>query len=109
MQKSLLKSGMLALATLLQSASGADTPTGDPSCMNAAAGAGSITAFYDPTSEKVIMSAVLNTGSFAGWGWGGSMTNTEMVIFSGGGTASFVYGEGNQPPSDDTALAACYT
>ena len=77
--------------------------------MNAAAGAGSITAYYDPTDEMVVMSAVLNSGSYAGWGWGGNMKNTEMVIFSGDGTASFVYGEGNQPPSDDSALAACYT
>ena len=88
MQKSLYKSGMLlALASTLlsQSALGADTPTADPSCMNAAAGAGSITAFYDPSNEKVIMSAVLNSGSYAGWGWGGNMKNTEMVIFSGSG------------------------
>ena len=81
-------------------------------CTQEAAEAGSIKTFYDPSSELVNLVATLNNGSFAGWGWGEDMTNTEMVIFSANGSqsaVSFVYGQGEQDPVDDAAFAACYS
>ena len=83
----------------------------DPNCANKAKSAGTIIAYYDPESEKVNLVATLNDGSFAGWGWGGSMTNTEMVIFETNGDSnaiSFHYGIGDDYPPEDSALAACY-
>ena len=36
------------------------------------------------------MEANLKGGSYAGWGWGASMVNTEMVVFSADGNKSTV-------------------
>ena len=36
------------------------------------------------------MSANVLAGSYAGFGWGASMVNTEMVIFSANGDSSAV-------------------
>ena len=36
------------------------------------------------------MQATLPDGSYAGWGWGPTMENTEMVIFSANGALSSV-------------------
>jgi hypothetical protein len=36
------------------------------------------------------MSAKVLAGSYAGFGWGASMVNTEMVIFSANGDSSAV-------------------
>ena len=57
------------------------------------------------------MVATLKDGSYAGWGWGASMTNTEMVIFSAEASKSGVktyYGEGDYDPVEDFAYEACY-
>ena len=58
------------------------------------------------------MAAILKTGSFAGWGWGSSMFDTEMVIFSADGDASSVatyYSSGKTTPQPETTLDSCYT
>ena len=34
------------------------------------------------------MKATLSDSSYAGWGWGSSMFNTEMVVFSANGDSS---------------------
>ena len=34
------------------------------------------------------MNTTIPDSSYAGWGWGSSMTNTEMVIFSADGDKS---------------------
>lgn len=50
------------------------------------------------------MVATLNHGTSAGWGWGESTTDTEMVIFKANGdqsAISFVYGQ-------EPGFAACY-
>ena len=57
------------------------------------------------------MVATLIDGSYAGWGWGASMTNTEMVIFSADGSSSGVktyYGVGKDTPLEDFSYEACY-
>ena len=38
--------------------------------------------------DVISMIATLPDQSVAGWGWGGSMTNTEMLIFSANGDKS---------------------
>lgn len=59
--------------------------TVDPGCIEALGDVGTITSYYDPTLEKIVIEAVLPDGSYAGWGWGDSMTETEMIIFSANG------------------------
>jgi len=44
--------------------------------------------YYDPTSQQVVMDAIIPSGSYQAWGWGPSMTNTEIVAFSAQGAAS---------------------
>ena len=56
---------------------------------------------YDEASSNLVMNAVIPDGSYAGWGWGASMTNTEMVIFSANGdssSASTYYSTGHSEP-----------
>ena len=58
------------------------------------------------------MEAKIAAGSFAGFGWGATMTDTEMVIFSANGDDSALqtyYGVGQTTPQADDALTACYT
>ena len=58
------------------------------------------------------MIATLPDQSFAGWGWGGSMTNTEMLIFSANGDKSDMetyYGIGDEDPQKQPELQECYT
>ena len=91
--------------------SNADAAGSDPNCANQATSVGAITTYYDESTEKVNMVATLKDGSYAGWGWGASMTNTEMVIFSAEASKSGVktyYGEGDYRPKDDFAYEACY-
>jgi hypothetical protein len=57
------------------------------------------------------MEALLPGGSFTGWGWGSSMQDTEMVIFSADGENSIVstyYSSGFKDPDPDPTLTACY-
>ena len=49
-----------------------------------------ITVYYDPMTDLMNMIARVKQGSYAGWGWGGSMWYTEMVIFSADGENSSV-------------------
>jgi len=84
----------------------------DLSCTTGLSNEGSITVNYDPDTELVNMAAILKTGTFAGWGWGSSMIDTEMVIFSADGNASSVgtyYSSGKTTPLADDTLASCYT
>ncbi len=62
----------------------------DPLCTQTLSDSGSITVNYDTTTELINMGATLPSGSYAGWGWGASMINTEMVIFSADGDNSDV-------------------
>ena len=76
-------------------------PGSDPNCLTTVSGAGTINAFYDPSTELINLVATLNDGSYAGWGWGATMTDTEMVIFSADGAQSgvtTVYGVGTTRP-----------
>ena len=89
----------------------AEPPGSDPNCAFKLTKVGQIVSYYDPSSELVNLVATLKNGSYAGWGWGGSMTNTEMVIFSADASSSgvsFVYGIGDDTPENDDAYGACY-
>ena len=72
--------------------------------MQSLTGSGNLSAFYDPDTELVNIVANIKDQSFAGWGWGASMTGTEMVIFSADGdssTVSYSYGVGDTDPQPD--------
>ena len=72
---------------------------------------GSFSSYYDPASEQVFISVTLPDKSYAGWGWGSSMTNTEMIIFSADGqqsTAKTYYSKGEQDPELEDSLQSCY-
>ena len=59
----------------------------------------------------VTIVAKLNDGSYAGWGWGSTMSKTEMVIFSANGDSSSVeyyYSYSKTTPTPDPSFAACY-
>ena len=67
---------------------------------------------YDPQSELVSMRASIPGGSYAAWGWGDSMKDTEMLVFSADGDASSVetyYSKGKKTPEADASLIECYT
>ena len=87
--------------------------TVDPNCTISLSDGSAITVYYDANAtEQIIMEASIVAGSFAGFGWGASMHNTEMVIFSANGDASALqtyYGIGTTKPQADPALSACYT
>ena len=59
----------------------------------------------------VTVEAVIPDGSFAGWGWGSSMTDTEMIIFETGASAgvTFYDGTGDTTPTAAPSFAPCYT
>ena len=86
----------------------------DPNCTISLTDGSTITVHYDAVggSEQIIMEAKIAAGTFAGFGWGATMVDTEMVIFSANGDASAVqnyYGVGQATPQADSAMAACYT
>ena len=57
--------------------------------------------YYDQDSENIVMKVSIPTGSYAGVGWGKTMTNTDMVIFSttgGTGAVTTYYGIGDDTP-----------
>jgi len=60
----------------------------DPACTTSLTDSGSISVFYDTTTELVNIEATLVDQSYAGWGWGASMVATEMVIFSANADSS---------------------
>ena len=73
------------------------TPPTDAACTTSISDGGNLIGYYDTGLEKVVVQATLPDSSYAGWGWGASMTNTEMLIFSANGASSSVttyYSEG---------------
>ena len=78
-----------------------DTPI-DPNCTQNLSDGGTITVHYDQDSENIVMNVSIPTGSYAGFGWGKTMTDTEMVIFStkgGTGAVTTYYGVGDGTPN----------
>ena len=74
----------------------------DPLCTQSSTIGGSLTVYYDTTTQKIVMDAVIPDGSYQGWGWGPTMTNTEIVVFSAEGASSAVttyYGTGDTRPT----------
>ena len=49
-----------------------------------------LTVTYNPTTKLINIDAVVKSGSYAAWGWGATMVNTEMIIFSANGASSAV-------------------
>ena len=87
----------------------------DPNCQIAlksgSTQTGTVTVYYDAAADQIIMDANVNDGAFAGFGWGASMQDTEMVVFSANGTSSSVatyYGIGTVKPMEDDNMAECY-
>ena len=62
----------------------------DPSCTKTLTDGSTLSVYYNPTTKLINMEANLKGGSYAGWGWGASMVNTEMVVFSADGNKSTV-------------------
>ena len=62
----------------------------DTNCVQDLGDGGTITVYYDPDTELVVMEASIPDGSYGAWGWGASMTETEIVMFSGNGASSDV-------------------
>jgi len=88
------------------------TPDIDPACTTTLTDEGSISVFYDQTNELVNIEATLVDSSYAGWGWGSSMKETEMVIFSANAdssTALTYYSVQEGPPTLEPTLQSCYT
>lgn len=80
-------------------------------CSNSIHKEGTIGAYYDTDTELIVIEASLDDGSYTGWGWGSTMTDTEMVIFSADGNSSsvdFYYSTGNIEPAADPDIASCY-
>ena len=74
----------------------------DSACTQSSTLGGSLTVYYDTTTQKIVMDAVIPDGSYQGWGWGPTMTNTEIVVFSAEGASSAVttyYGTGDTRPT----------
>ena len=68
--------------------------------------------FYNPDTDLINLNAKVTEGSFLGFGWGGSMTDTEMVIFSADGTSSTVgnyYSTTEEKPTLYPVIDSCYT
>ena len=62
-----------------------ESKTTDPACTQNLLPDGTLTTYYDTTTEKVVMKVEIPDTSYAGWGWGSTMKNTEMLIFSANG------------------------
>ena len=80
----------------------------DAACTSSVGENGSVTVYYDTATQKVVVSAVLPDNSFAGFGWGSAMANTEMLIFSANSDASSVTaykgGSGHSAPTVEASL-----
>ena len=63
-------------------------PVVEDACLTSLGDKGSFIVKYDLKNEKLHMNVTLPDTSFAGWGWGASMVDTEMVIFSANGDSS---------------------
>ena len=67
---------------------------------------------YDADAEVISMNATLPDSSYAGWGWGSSMVNTEMVIFVANGdssSATTYYSSDKSEPELQSSMQSCYT
>mmetsp|Transcript_6602 Transcript_6602/g.8962 ORF Transcript_6602/g.8962 Transcript_6602/m.8962 type:complete len:139 (+) Transcript_6602:1356-1772(+) len=85
-------------------------PSTDP-CVTSISDQGSFTVNYSESDGMLVMNATLPDSSYAGWGWGSSMTNTEMVIFSADGadsSATTYYSKGENDPTLQETLQSCY-
>ena len=71
-----------------------------------------ITTTYEAATGQVTISTTVPNGSYTGFGWGQTMTNTEMVIFSAspgsGSSIEYYYSTGETTPSSDANLDSCY-
>ena len=65
--------------------------TTDATCTHTLTDIGSISVYYDPDTELVNMDTTLPQNSFLGWGWGATMVETEMLIFSANTDADTSY------------------
>ena len=68
--------------------------------------------YYNDKSDEVEMHVTIPKGSYAGFGWGNSMTNTEMVIFSTKGETGSVqtyYSTTEDTPNPEPKLQSCYS
>ena len=84
----------------------------DSNCSKTLSDGSTIAVYYNPTTGLINMDAKILAGTFAGWGWGESMTNTEMVIFSANGASSsvqHVFATGHSKPADYPIVNGCYT
>ena len=84
----------------------------DPNCTRKLGDGGTITVYYDEGTELINMRVNIPDNTFAGFGWGATMTNTELVVFSANGDSSAVttyYGTGNLKPEALPSLQSCYT
>ena len=60
----------------------------DPNCTISLTDGSELTVYYDAAADQIVMSAAIVDGTFAGFGWGASMQDTEMVVFSANGASS---------------------
>lgn len=85
----------------------------DSSCIQSLDNGGSITTYYDSDTQNIVMKASIPDNSFAAWGWGSSMTDTEIVMFSGNGADSdvqYFYSTGRtDPTAEQSKYEPCYT
>ena len=82
--------------------------TSDSACTKTLTGSGTITVFYSADTELLYMEATLPQNSFAGWGWGATMVDTEMLIFSAstvdGSSITTYYSSGKTTPDEEPSL-----
>jgi len=84
----------------------------DANCVKTLTDGSSISVYYNSTTALLNIEAKIKAGTYAGWGWGSSMTNTEMVIFSANGAQSSVdnrYATAHATPADYPIVDGCYT
>ena len=70
-----------------------------------------LTMYFDSAKDLLYMSANVKDGSYLGFGWGATMSNTEMLVWSADGDNSefsAYYSYGNEMPKRDLGMEACY-
>ena len=79
----------------------------DPNCTQTLSDGGTLTVYYNDKTDRIEMHVTIPKGSYAGFGWGASMENTEMVIFSTKGDTGSVetyYSPGFDTPNAEPKL-----
>lgn len=69
---------------------------------------GSINVMYDFREQHVRFTVLVQDGTYTAFGWGPTMTNTDMVVWQANGKKSTVldlYSTGHNPPSVDAVSA----